>query len=71
VELIVTGSAKDVGVFPSVDARELLPHHAPQESAVATPNNEVGKFICVRASLFQWSMSLKGGSCFQWGMSLK
>src|ERR1700676_4953065 len=22
-------------------------------------------------SLFQWSMSLKGGSCFQWGRGLK
>src|ERR1700674_1437732 len=27
--------------------------------------------ILSRPSLFQWSMSLKGGSCFQWGMSLK
>src|ERR1700730_5314257 len=35
--------------FLSVDARESLPHHAPQESAVATLNNEVGNSFCVRA----------------------
>jgi hypothetical protein len=45
VSLILAGSANDVGVFPSVDARESLPHHASEKSAVATPKvNSVKPF---------------------------
>src|ERR1700730_17053715 len=41
----LNGSANDVGVFPSVDAREPLPHHASEKSAVATPKvNSVKPF---------------------------